>query len=82
MKTTSTQVTLVKLEAAEGMTITDKAERKVLSKLIYLGKNDSPDNYEEITDEEAAEIKKAQEEEAERQRLEEEERMRKEMENV
>lgn len=56
MKQIIEKVTLVKLEAAESMTITDK-ERTIFSKLIYLGKGDSAENYEEIPDVEAEQCK-------------------------
>ena len=36
-----------KLIAGEGMKITNK-DRSFFSDFIYLGKNDSPDNYEEV----------------------------------
>lgn len=36
-----------KLTAGEGMKITN-SERSFFSDFIYLGKNDSPDNYEEV----------------------------------
>ena len=38
---------LVKLLADEGKKITNK-DRSFFSDFIYLGKNDSPDNYEEV----------------------------------
>ena len=38
---------LVKLLADEGKKITN-SERSFFSDFIYLGKNDSPDNYEEV----------------------------------
>ena len=44
-------IELIKLTAAEGMTLTNG---EVYSKEIYLGCNDTPDNWREITDEEAA----------------------------
>ena len=37
----------IKLLADEGMKITNK-NRSFFSDFIYLGKNDSPDNYEEV----------------------------------
>ena len=42
-------IELRKLEASDGMTLTDG---EAYGKEIYLGKNDSPDNWYEITDEE------------------------------
>ena len=46
-------INLIKLVASEGMTLTNG---EVYSKEIYLGKNDSADNWHEITDEEAARL--------------------------
>ena len=48
-------IELKKATAAEGMTLTNGIE---FSKEIYLGINDSADNWREITDTEADEIKK------------------------
>lgn len=45
-----TKIELRKLTAAEGMTLTNG---EAYGKEIYLGKNDSPDNWQEITDKEA-----------------------------
>lgn len=45
-----TDIQLVKLTAGEGMTLTDGEN---LGKQVYLGKNDSLENWREITDEEA-----------------------------
>lgn len=47
MKTTN--ITLIKLEATEGMVLTDG---EIYGKEIYLGCNDSAENYHEITLEE------------------------------
>ena len=47
-----TTVKLVKLTAAEGMTLTNG---EAFGKEIYLGKNDNPENWHEITDAEAEE---------------------------
>jgi hypothetical protein len=44
-------ITIKKLTAAEGMTLTNG---EAYGKEIYLGCNDSVDNWHEITDEEAA----------------------------
>ncbi len=56
-------IELIKLTAAEGMVLTNG---EVFSKEIYLGCNDSSDNWHEITDAEAerlqAEAEKASEE--------------------
>ena len=51
-----TKIELRKLTAAEGMTLTNG---EAYGKEVYLGKNDSPDNWYEITD---AEYEKLQEE--------------------
>lgn len=48
-----TTIELKKLTAAEGMTLTNG---EAFSKEIYLGKNDSADNWHEITDAEAERI--------------------------
>ena len=50
-------IELRKLTAAEGMTLTNG---QAFGKEVYLGKNDSPDNWWEITDEEAAAIEQEQ----------------------
>lgn len=47
---TETTIEIRKLTAAEGMTLTNG---EAYGKQIYLGCNDSPDNWREITDEEA-----------------------------
>ena len=41
-------VILRKLEASAGMVITDKETETMRAKVVYLGVNDSPDNYKEI----------------------------------
>ena len=47
--TTSTEtVTLRKIVASEGMVITDIATEIMRAKVVYLGKEDSDDNYKEI----------------------------------
>lgn len=51
-------ITIKKLTASEGMTLTNG---ETYGKVIYLGCNDSPDNWHEITDEEYAEILAEQE---------------------
>ena len=48
-----TKIELRKLTAADGMTLTNG---EAYGKEIYLGKNDSPDNWHEITDEEYEKI--------------------------
>ena len=45
----SNTIALIKLEADEGFTLTDGEN---YSKCVYIGKNDSPDNWHEIPDEE------------------------------
>lgn len=50
-------IELRKLTAAEGMTLYNG---EAFGKEVYLGKNDSPDNWQEITDEEAEAIRQAQ----------------------
>ena len=57
-------IVLRKLTAAEGHTLYDG---ETLSKEIYLGSLDSPENWREITDAEAEEIRKEQEAEAEKE---------------
>lgn len=46
-------ITLIKLKASEGMMLTNG---DVYGKEIFLGKGDSPDNWYEITEEEAEKI--------------------------
>ena len=55
---TETIIELRKLVSAEGYTLFDG---ETLSKEIYLGVLDKPENWREITDEEAEEIRKEQE---------------------
>ena len=50
-------IELRKLTAAEGMTLTNG---EAYGKEIYLGKNDSPENWREITDTEAKELQAAE----------------------
>lgn len=57
-------ISIIRLEPSDGYTLYNG---EVLSKLVYIGANDSVDNWREITDEEAAEIRRQQEEEAERE---------------
>ena len=58
-----TKIELRKLTAAEGMTLTNG---DVYGKEIYLGKNDSPDNWYEITDAEHEKIIEAQQADVEK----------------
>lgn len=46
-------ITRIKLTASEGMTLYDG---KTFGKEVYLGKDDSPENWQEITDAEAEAI--------------------------
>ena len=55
-------ITIRKLTATEGMTLTNG---EAYGKEIYLGKNDSPENWHEIPDAEYEEILAAQEAEVE-----------------
>lgn len=55
-------ITIRKLTATEGMTLTNG---EAYGKEIYLGKNDSPENWHEITDAEYEEILATQESEME-----------------
>lgn len=54
------------LEASEGYTLTQSADvpllERILVKKVYLAVNDSPENWTEITDAEADEIRRQQEE--------------------
>ena len=73
----STYTTRV-LTASEGCFLTqanlESVENAILSTEVYLAVNDSPENWKEITEEEARIIIKKQEEE--RKRMDEEERKR------
>ena len=55
-------ITIRKLTATEGMTLTNG---EAYGKEIYMGKNDSPENWHEITDAEYEEILATQESEME-----------------
>lgn len=59
-----TKIELRKLTAAEGMTLTNG---EAYGKEIYLGVNDSPDNWHEITDAEYEKIVAEKEAEAEKE---------------
>lgn len=50
-------IELRKLTAAEGMTLYNG---RAFGKEVYLGKNDSPENWQEITDAEVEVIQQAQ----------------------
>ena len=60
-----TLITLRQLEAEEGHVLTNG---EAYGKVIYLGKNDSPENWHEITDAEYAEIVAAEEAKAQEMR--------------
>lgn len=49
------KIEIRKLTASEGMTLTNG---EIFGKEIYLGKNDMPENYNEITDAEAEKLQK------------------------
>lgn len=51
-------IEILKLTAAEGMTLTNGES---FGKEVYLGKNDSAENWHEITDAEAEELQKVEE---------------------
>ena len=53
-------IELIKLTASEGMTLTNG---ETYGKEVYLGCNDSADNWHEITDAEAEELQKKLEKE-------------------
>ena len=55
---TKETVKIIKLTASEGMTLTNG---EAFGKTIYLGNNDKPENWYEITDAEAEELQKAAE---------------------
>lgn len=44
---TSTSITMIKLEASDGMILTNGES---YGKTVYLGKGDSPENWHEITE--------------------------------
>ena len=48
MTTSTKTVVLRKLTASEGMVITDLETETIRAKQLYLGKEDSEDNYKEI----------------------------------
>ena len=57
-----TTIELRKITSSEGMVLTNG---EIYSKEVYLGCNDSPDNWYEITEEEYNEIQEAEIQEAE-----------------
>ena len=74
MQTTQTPVTVRTLEPEPGFFLTQAdssipISQKIVSKKIYLAVSDSPDNWREISQEEADAIIEAQE--AERRRIDE-----------
>lgn len=62
MKTEKVEITMI--EASDGMTLINK-DGKTMGKKLYLSVNDSVENWSEITDAEAAEIRARLEAEAE-----------------
>lgn len=52
-----TKITMTKLEASDGMVLTNGES---YGKTVYLGKEDSPDNWHEITEEEYNAIMEAE----------------------
>jgi hypothetical protein len=54
----TTTIEIRKLTPADGMTLTNG---ETFSKEVFLGKEDSPDNWHEITDAEAEELQKVKE---------------------
>lgn len=58
--------TVIILQPSEGYTLTQSGNveisERILSKKVFLAINDSPDNWKEITDEEAENIRIQQEE--------------------
>ena len=58
--------TVIILQPSEGYTLTQSADVKIseriLSKKVFLAVNDTPENWKEITDEEAENIRIQQEE--------------------
>lgn len=55
-------IELRELKPSEGMCLTNGEVTKPPNESIYLGCNDKPDNWHEITEEEYAEVLKEQEE--------------------
>lgn len=74
----NTNYTVQVIEPNEGYTLTQSKDvdvtERILSKKVFLAVNDSPENWKEITDAEADEIKKQKEELAEQRKKEAEQR--------
>lgn len=70
----NTNYTVKVIEPNEGYTLTQakdvNVEERILSKKVFLAVNDSPENWKEITDEEAESIRKQKEEIAEQRKKE------------
>ena len=77
MKVTEQQVTLRKLTPSEGMwlTRTDATTDRVFSKEVFLGINDSPDNWREATEQEKFEYEAEEQARMEAERAEHEREM-------
>ncbi len=58
-------IKIIEIKANKGMVLTDGETYSSVGGSIYLGVNDSPDNWREITEAEYNEIQKKNEEEAE-----------------
>lgn len=58
-------IELTEIKAAENMVLTNGEAYSSVGGSVYLGVNDKPENWHEITEEEYNEILKAQETEAE-----------------
>ncbi len=56
-------IELIEIKASEGMVLTDGETFSSVGGSVYLGVNDSPDNWHEITEAEYNEIQKKNEEE-------------------
>lgn len=56
-----TTIELRRIDASEGMVLTNGQAFSDVGGFIYLACNDSPENWYEITDEKAEEIQKAKE---------------------
>lgn len=70
----NTNYTVQVLQPSEGFTLTQSGDvdvtSRILSKKVFLAVNDSINNWKEITDEEATEIRKQKEEIAEQRKKE------------